>query len=323
MAIRAADTDDKAGAAILRRDFTRLEANIELLVGALDDEIQLRIPRRLFGHQRLDVGKAGNLVAIDAQDAVTDLEPGRGGRHAVADTADDRIQPGCLQAEANAIEQLGFRHLRGQLAEGQHARGLGTGGGTYLDGGIVAADGVFAELLNGLAPRINGRAVDCGDAVTGLDAGFGSNAAGGVDDGQEIRLADDKHQPEREQGEDDVESRAGGGNRHALANRLAVVGLVELFRGDLALALVEHLHVTAQRNRRHGELGAMPVPAHPQRLAETDRKAQHLHPAQAGDDEMAELMEGDQQAEGDQQPPHGSEKLAHCNISIIIPPSRQ
>ena len=117
--------------------------------------------------------------------------------------------------------------------------------------------------------------------------------------------------------ENQVEGRAGRGDRHALADRLAVVCLVEFLGRDLAFALVEHLDVAAERNRGDGELGAVAVATHPQRLAEADRKAQHLDPAQPGHDEMAELVEGDQQAEGDDQPPDGTEKLVHPDISRV------
>jgi hypothetical protein len=75
----------------------------------------------------------------------------------------------------------------------------------------------------------------------------------------------------------------------------------KILRHDVALALVGHLHVTAQRNRGDRELGAIAtVAARPQHAAEADREPQDLHAAQARDDVMAGLVEHDEDAEHDQ-----------------------
>src|SRR5690606_29406615 len=53
----------------------------------------------------------------------------------------------------------------------------------------------------------------------------------------------------------------------------------------------------------------------PQRAAEADRKAQYAHAAAACDPEMAELVDGHQDAEADKQPPDGAEEISHGGSS--------
>src|SRR5690606_19560915 len=54
-----------------------------------------------------------------------------------------------------------------------------------------------------------------------------------------------------------------------------------------------------------------------QRLAEADREAQHLHAAAARHPEVAELVEGDQHAQADDQPPDRAEEFAHPPVLPI------
>jgi hypothetical protein len=91
------------------------------------------------------------------------------------------------------------------------------------------------------------------------------------------------------------------------------VRALESLRADRALdlALVEHLDVAAERNRGDHELGAVTVDARPQGGAEADREFQHLDAAAPRDHEMAVFVEGDEQAEGDDQPPDGTEEFSH------------
>ena len=49
-------------------------------------------------------------------------------------------------------------------------------------------------------------------------------------------------------GEQEIGQRAGADHRDALAYRFAIEGPVQFLRGDLSLALVEHLDVAAQGN---------------------------------------------------------------------------
>src|SRR5690606_15648148 len=59
--------------------------------------------------------------------------------------------------------------------------------------------------------------------------------------------------------------------------------------------------------------GAVAPAPRPQRLAEADREAQHLDPVASRDPVVAELVEGDQQAQADDEPPQGSNEGAHAN----------
>src|SRR5690606_822295 len=115
-----------------------------------------------------------------------------------------------------------------------------------------------------------------------------------------------------------VGQRPGGDDGDPAADRLGVEGLVALPGRHLAFALVQHLHVAAQRQGGHHVLGAVLAQALPERLAEADRKAQHLHPAAARHPVVAEFVEGDQDAEADDQPPDRTEELAH---PVILPTS--
>jgi hypothetical protein len=108
---------------------------------------------------------------------------------------------------------------------------------------------------------------------------------------------------------------AGGDDGETLADRLAGEGLVELGGGYVALALVEHLHVAAQRQGGDHVFGAVLAHPLPQRGAEADRKAQHLDPAAPRHPVVAELVEGHQHAEADDQPPHRTEEVTHVLLS--------
>src|SRR5690606_6363147 len=240
------------------------------------------------------------------------------GRHVGADMTDHRRPFAFLEAEADRFEQLVFADALRHRAEGQRAGGFGAGGRGDLDARVVTTHRILAELLQGIAPGAYGCAVDRGYTVAGKYSSLGRDPGRGVDDGQVIRLADHEHQPEGGDGEQEVEGGTGCGDRHALTDRLAVMGLVEFFGRHLRLALVEHLDVAAERDCGNREFGAMAITPRPQRLAEADRKTQHLHPAITGDDEMPELVEGHQQSEGDDEPPDGSKKLVHQNVPIAL-----
>src|SRR5262249_15141403 len=79
----------------------------------------------------------------------------------------------------------------------------------------------------------------------------------------------------------------------------------------IRFARVEEFHVAAERNRADGVFDAVAPDARPDGFAEPDREPQDLDPETPRDPEMAELVERDQHAERDQQPPRGTEQLAH------------
>ncbi|MCY1462600.1 hypothetical protein D9M71_803910 [compost metagenome] len=90
-----------------------------------------------------------------------------------------------------------------------------------------------------------------------------------------------------------------------------VEGQAAFGRVHLGLALVQHLHVAAERNGGDHKFGAIAVAPHPQRLAEADREAQYLYPAPARDPVVTELMEGHQQAKADDHPPDRADEFTH------------
>jgi hypothetical protein len=106
-----------------------------------------------------------------------------------------------------------------------------------------------------------------------------------------------------------VGDRAGGHDGRALGQRLAVEGAVLFMRRHRRLALVEHAHVAAERQRSDHELGLAALPA-PQRAAEADRETQHLHAACHRDAVVAVLVHHDQQTERDDEGEHRDHAIA-------------
>ena len=156
-------------------------------------------------------------------------------------------------------------------------------------------------------------AIDAEHAFAGGESGLRSDAFGAADNRQIVRLADHEHRPQQDEAEQEIEHRAGDHDRHPLQHRLAVEGLVQIALGHFELALVEHLHVAAERNCGNRVFGAIAAQTRPQRLAEAHRKADHVHAKPARDPEMAELMEGDQDADADDQPPDRAQEIAHAD----------
>ncbi len=76
----------------------------------------------------------------------------------------------------------------------------------------------------------------------------------------------------------------------------------QLGGGDRPFALIEQLHVAAERQHGDGVDRAVLAGALDERLAEADRESQHLEAEAPGDPEMAELVDRDQQAHGHDEP---------------------
>ena len=74
-------------------------------------------------------------------------------------------------------------------------------------------------------------------------------------------------------------------------------GLVRHARG---IVIAEKLHVAAERNRRKLPAGAVAIVEADNFRAETHRKSEHPHAAPARDQEVAELMEEDDDAQSEQ-----------------------
>src|SRR6185437_5287376 len=114
----------------------------------------------------------------------------------------------------------------------------------------------------------------------------------------------DAHDPgEQQDGEENVEAGAGEQHHDALEGVLAREGPRQVLGRHRAFALVEELHVAAERNGRDGDLRAVRAqPPGLQRLAEADREPENLEAETARNPEVAELVNGDQESDRDDEP---------------------
>ncbi len=113
-------------------------------------------------------------------------------------------------------------------------------------------------------------------------------------DAHHVRAGEEQHR------EQQVGDRPGGDDGDALPDALPIEGARQVGRSHLALALVGHLDVAAERQRGERPFGAIAADAaRPDDTAEADREAQHLDAGELGDDVVAELVERDQHAERD------------------------
>ena len=111
--------------------------------------------------------------------------------------------------------------------------------------------------------------------------------------------------------QDEIGDRAGGDDRGARTDLLVMEAAGVLFRGHAGerlgrrrrgLAIVaEELHIAAERDRRDLPAGAMAVVETGQFRPETERESQHPHARPAGDQEMAELMEENDDGQDEQE----------------------
>src|SRR6185312_9859061 len=266
-------------------------------------------------------GGVGQLVpvadpgAVDADDAIARLQPRSLGRTIGHELADYRWQAALQRHHAGLLHDGLVAGMRWQLVELQHARGGRAGWRADLQRRRVARLCRVGQRKAQIGPVGDFFTVDAEDPIAALDAGLCREVRDVADERLEIRFADHQHRPERGDGEDQVETGAGQHDQDALPDRLAGELAWAICGIDIALAGVQHLHVTAQRNPRHAILGTVLAIPRLDRLAETDRETQHLHAAAARDPEVAEFVEGHQDAQGDDHPPYRAQdvqKIAHA-----------
>src|SRR6266851_1643423 len=133
---------------------------------------------------------------------------------------------------------------------------------------------------------------------------------GRTDDG--FRLLDPAHEkrPVEHDGEQKIRHRPRGDDCHAPPDALAIEGPVRFLGRNRPFALVEHLHVAAERQRGDHPFGLVPATASPpQGPPKTDREAQNLHPEKPRDHIMAELVEHDQHAQCDDESQDGDGEI--------------
>ena len=207
------------------------------------------------------VAPIGDLVRIDRQNAVAGLETGARRGAVCLHGADHRGQRPLARLEADLAIHAFLIEVAGQLRQRQGALAFGAAG---IDDGHTEIAAIHAALQQrhaGIGPGLDRIAVDRGDAVAALETCTRGDMIDMADKRLVIGLADHEHQPECGQREDQVERRAGRADRHAHADRLAVVRVLQILRidGVGGLAFIEHLHVAAERNRCDDELGAVTV----------------------------------------------------------------
>ena len=100
--------------------------------------------------------------------------------------------------------------------------------------------------------------------------------------------ADHIDRREEQHGERQIRNRPCGDNRDPAPDVLSIERARQIGREHLGFAFVDHLDVTAQRNRRQRPLGTIGTEAaRPHDAPEADRKAQHLDAHQTCDEVVA------------------------------------
>jgi hypothetical protein len=257
----------------------------------------------MFLDQVSDPGPARDLLAPDEDEPVTRPDSGQFCRAVRGNGSDDRWDCQPPRLHADGLQRVLLAEIIRQLGEIQQVVRPLSGGVLDRHGDGVPVQRVGDQVENGMRPGAGIFAIHAGDRVPGLDTRLGRDAGHRSDEGARLRDTDQEHQPESQHREDQVENRAGGDDGDAGGDRLAVEGLTELVGRHFALAFVEHLDVAAQRKGGHGVLGPLGVSPRPEGAPEPDREAQHANTQPPRHPEVAELVEGDQQAQRDQQPP--------------------
>jgi hypothetical protein len=180
---------------------------------------------------------------------------------------------------------------------------------------VVAVEGAGQHCEPDAAPDAGLASADGEDFVAGLETGLGGDGVRqhAAHLGPHTVLADHQHTPVHGDREQEVEQRPRQHDQRALPQLLTIEGEVQLIRRDLFLALVEHLHIAAYRHGRERVLGRVAAAAPGQkRRAETDGKAQHLDAEPAGDPEVPEFVNGDQDKDRDQEGTDGDGEVVHA-----------
>ncbi len=261
----------------------------------------------------LEVGEEGvdrvGVLIVDGEDAILGEDAcacgGSGFVGEVADLDGDGLLYG-NKAELVEVEVVGVVGILGfdeeagvdALAVVQVGEGRGVvevGGGALED---VAPGGVFLV-------------VEVDDLVAALDAGAGDGAAGGdvVGDGGLAEEGGNLVIPhvgagEEDEGEDEVGDGAGDGDEDALPAGMVLEfagiegGLMLVAAGDGFVADAGHFDVAAKGDEVDAVVGAV-VDEAEEALAEADGEGFDADAAELGDEEVAELVHDDHDAEHD------------------------
>ena len=248
------------------------------------------------------VAPVGHGLPVGGHDAVAGTQPGLGRRLARQHLAEHRRHPGPVGRDADPLEHVGLLAHIAQGPRGQDVLDRSAVGAPYPDPHRPARDRGLGQRLHHHAPDGRGLAVDRLDLLAGAESRLGRHTARRhlAHQGAHPGLAQHEHRPQRQHGEQQIEQRPGHHHRRAHPQRLPVEGAMGLGRVHLALALVQHLDVSAQGDG--GEhvfrlIGRALAP--PQGATEADGETQHPDPEAAGHPEVAELVHADQDPDRD------------------------
>ena len=151
-----------------------------------------------------------------------------------------------------------------------------------------------------IAPVFNGDSVDRYNFIACLKTCVGGNT--GRLDHADIRAqlghAEGKAQTVKQNGQNQISQRTGSDNGDAPGRMLLVKGVGQICFCHLAFARIDHFNVTAQRNRGKTPLGIAAFSGE-KGLTEADGKAHDFNAAPAGNNIVSELMQADQNQNGD------------------------
>ena len=251
---------------------------------ALDRQPKRRLGPRL--HQRDQTIPALDRLAVGRDHAIA-RHQSRALRCAAAHhLADHRLERRPEKPQAYALERIALHVIRRERAQIERRIAQMAALVQHLQSQRLALQRRLQHAPAQFLPGGDRLAVHRAHRVAGAQAGVCGHAAF-------ERRADDRacfgqavHEQARihRDGEQEVGHRSGHYDRKAPPYALAVERAVRLVRLDRAFALIEHLHVAAEGDRRDDPLGLIFAPAPSgERTAKTYGEAEHLYVAKARD----------------------------------------
>ena len=258
--------------------------------------------------ERDDFAEVVHRLTVDRDDLIARHETGARRRPVGHHLSQHRRQRRRPELKAEPAEQLrrfgeapallGIGHAQFRVAQLAAAA-------AHAQGSFAARAHGVQQVEHHVALTRHRGAVDGEDFIPATQAGGGGYRARGhlADQGPDLGdTVHPQHAPQQQHREQDVEGGAGEQHHDALPGRTAREGARQLVRRHRTFALIEQLHVAAERQRGDPVFVPFGVDVLPQRLAEADGEAQHLEAEPSRDPEMAELMHRDQKAHGDHEP---------------------
>ncbi len=241
--------------------------------------------------------------AIDHADGISGLQPRTRRGPALDHPADDGGDLGIETADSERLQRVLIKLV------GLHATRIQLHGAAALQSQFdtAARHSGAQQRQPQILKRADPGVVDPLDLVPCDEAGdCGRRACRRLADHRlQRRQAVEEQRPVEHHRQQEIGHRAGQHDADSAPYASPVEGSMNFAGGYGAFALVEHLDVTAQRQRADRPLGLVASePTAEQGFAETHRKAQHLDSGQACRQVMAEFMDHHQHADRDQEPQH-------------------